>query len=638
MQLQHPELLWGLLLLIIPILVHLLRLRRYRKTPFTNVKVLRRVFSESNRSSQLKRWLLLLTRLGLIGALVIAFCKPYIPSEHTDIKKDIVIYLDNSFSMQARLENSNLLHFAVQQLLQTLPEDLRFSLVTQSESYRDVRIGELEQQLLDLDFSPATLSPEEVRLRTASRFSASDSSIRELWILSDFAGWDPGAWEGWDLAEVKAVPLAPESRENTAIDSAYLNQEGAESLQLTVLLTGTEGAENSPVSLYNRDVLIAKTGVEAQSGGSLQAQFTIPADTELTGTLQITDNGLFYDNTLFLNLNKPDKIRVLIIGGEPSGYLERIFTPDAFTLVQTSLRELDYSLVEQQHLVLLNELETLPPALGAPLGGFIREGGSLLVIPAARTAITSYNSFLKDYGIGYGDRTEGETLITTINFGHPVFQDVFEKEIENFEFPQTSLHYVLRGPMQEIIGYQDGSPFLSGRDGIYLFAAPLSGETSNFSRSPLIVPTLFSIGNRSLPRPNLYFQIGQEARLDLEAPLQEDEILKLQGPGYDFIPLQQSFARKTRLFFGAEPALSGNYRVAYRGDTLQHVSFNYPRLESFQAASPPALPPSIAQFPDVPSLISEYQNTTRVTALWKWFVILALLFLMAEMILQKTMR
>ncbi|MGA9239676.1 MAG: hypothetical protein WBV75_11485, partial [Robiginitalea sp.] len=167
---------------------------------------------------------------------------------------------------------------------------------------------------------------------------------------------------------------------------------------------------------------------------------------------------------------------------------------------------------------------------------------------------------------------------------------------------------------------------------------PLSGENSNFRKSPLIVPTFYSIGRGSLPRADLYFQIGQNAVLDLEVALQEDEILKLQASEYDFIPLQQSFSRKTRLYFGTEPELSGNYDIEYRGDTLQYVSFNYPRLESIQASTPPAIPATFETYSDTASLITEYQNSTRVTSLWKWFVILAVLFLMAEMILQKTMR
>lgn len=638
MQLQYPELLWGLLLLILPILVHLLRLRRYRKTPFTNVKVLQKIFSESNRSSQLKKWLLLLMRLGLISALVIAFCKPYIPSETVDNKKDIVVYLDNSFSMQARWKNSNLLEHAAQEILQNFPEDLSFSFLTQSESFTQVGTKDLQQKLLNLEFSPTTLTAEEIQLRTATLFSGVDSTEQELWVFSDFTGWNPRAWENWNGTRVKAIPLEAEARKNISIDSAFIGQLGLETLDLIVHLTSDSELDNSAISLYNKDVLIAKTGVEPQAGGGLEARFTIPADTELAGTLQVSDTDLFYDNTLYVSLSKPGKIRVLSIGTASADYLGRIFTSDTFIFSQSTLRELDYSTIEEQHLVILNELETLPASLNTALKDFAEQAGNLIVIPSENAQTSSFNGFLRSFGGGLGERTNTETLITSIQFEHPVFKDVFEREIQNFEYPKTRMHYAIQGAFQPVIDFQDGSPFLAGRDGIYIFAAPLSGENSNFRKSPLIVPTFYSIGRGSLPRADLYFQIGQNAVLDLEVALQEDEILKLQASEYDFIPLQQSFSRKTRLYFGTEPELSGNYDIEYRGDTLQYVSFNYPRLESIQASTPPAIPATFETYSDTASLITEYQNSTRVTSLWKWFVILAVLFLMAEMILQKTMR
>jgi hypothetical protein len=43
MQFKHPELLYALFFLIIPILVHLFHLRKFQKTPFTNVKFLKKV-------------------------------------------------------------------------------------------------------------------------------------------------------------------------------------------------------------------------------------------------------------------------------------------------------------------------------------------------------------------------------------------------------------------------------------------------------------------------------------------------------------------------------------------------------------------------------------------------------------------
>ena len=43
MQFKHPEILYSLLLLIIPILIHLFQLQRFVKVPFTNVKFLKNI-------------------------------------------------------------------------------------------------------------------------------------------------------------------------------------------------------------------------------------------------------------------------------------------------------------------------------------------------------------------------------------------------------------------------------------------------------------------------------------------------------------------------------------------------------------------------------------------------------------------
>ncbi|MEL6975892.1 MAG: BatA domain-containing protein, partial [Bacteroidota bacterium] len=102
MQLKHPEILWGLFLLVIPIIVHLFQLRRFKKTPFTNVAMLQKIMIDSQRANQLKKWLLLFTRLLLLAALIIAFAQPFTAKNQSEKEKETVIYLDNSFSMQAR--------------------------------------------------------------------------------------------------------------------------------------------------------------------------------------------------------------------------------------------------------------------------------------------------------------------------------------------------------------------------------------------------------------------------------------------------------------------------------------------------------------------------------------------------------
>ena len=135
MQFKNPEILWALLLLIIPILIHLLQLRRFKKTAFTNVKMLQKVVSESRKSRSLKKWLLLATRLLLFAFLIMAFTQPYFAKSTAFVTKDTVIYLDNSFSMQAKKESVTLLESAVQDLLKSAPNDKNIHLFTNNANF-----------------------------------------------------------------------------------------------------------------------------------------------------------------------------------------------------------------------------------------------------------------------------------------------------------------------------------------------------------------------------------------------------------------------------------------------------------------------------------------------------------------------
>ena len=162
MQFKHPELLWGLLLLLIPIIVHLFQLRRFKKTPFTNVKFLKKVVSESRQSNTLKKWLLLFTRMFLLAALVFAFAQPFFAENSALKTKEMVIYLDDSFSMQAKKENTSLLDDAVQNLIQSIPQDQKFSLFTNKKVFKNVSIKSLQNDLLTLRPSAEQIKLSEI--------------------------------------------------------------------------------------------------------------------------------------------------------------------------------------------------------------------------------------------------------------------------------------------------------------------------------------------------------------------------------------------------------------------------------------------------------------------------------------------
>ena len=102
-QFLHPVFLYGLLLLVIPVLLHLFSLKRYKKVYFSNFNFLEALQKQKKNSSRLKNLVLLFLRLLALSCIVIAFATPYLNPEGKALPATttprIFIYADNSFSM-----------------------------------------------------------------------------------------------------------------------------------------------------------------------------------------------------------------------------------------------------------------------------------------------------------------------------------------------------------------------------------------------------------------------------------------------------------------------------------------------------------------------------------------------------------
>ena len=100
MRFEHPGVLWALLLLAIPIIIHLFHFKRFKTLYFSSLIFVKQIEQETKSVKKLKHLLILISRLLAFAALVLAFAKPYIPlSENTLQGKTTAIYIDNSFSM-----------------------------------------------------------------------------------------------------------------------------------------------------------------------------------------------------------------------------------------------------------------------------------------------------------------------------------------------------------------------------------------------------------------------------------------------------------------------------------------------------------------------------------------------------------
>ncbi|QBA64266.1 BatA domain-containing protein [Muriicola soli] len=636
---KYPQFLWFLWLLLIPIFIHLLQLRRFRPTPFTNVRLLQRVQAKSQKSQSLKRWLLLLTRMALFTALIIAFAQPFTANPTAFQEQELAIYLDNSFSMQARNDNSTLLDDAIQELITSAPEDVSFSLFSNTTEYKDVTLGEIRNTILQLPHSSNQLTLEEIILKGQTLFNERENSLKNLILISDFQksmGIDsiipPGD------SELVLVPYRADDLVNVAIDSVYIQDPSASDNKLVISISGNTDFGSIPVSLFDRGNLIAKSAVSYKPEENSELVFSLPDGQFIEGVVSVSDQGLEYDNELYFNINTREKIKILAVGNAEGEFLSRLFGDELTEFQNVSSLDQGIATLKDQDLVILNQITGLPPAMAESLKEFITQGGSLVLIPSREMVISDFNLLLSSFGISFGPRSDIPVDINEINYAHPLYSEVFEERADNFEYPTVQEHFRLNGRRSTILKYANEQPFLANKDKLYVFTAALDPGNTNFTSSPLIVPTIYAMALRSRSLPQLYYQLGRNSSVDIAEVPDEDRILSLKKEELEFIPRQQLAGEKTRLWFEESPTDPGIYSLE-NAEIPRSFSFNYKRDESEltyldlgKLQETAEVSNSISEF------FEEFENMRAVNSLWKWFVILALLFILAEIIIQKALK
>ena len=639
MQFKHPEILYFLFLLVIPILVHLFQLRRFKKEYFTNVQFLKELSIQTRKSSTIKKWLLLFTRLLLLSFLILAFAQPFFTAkESKKATNEMYIILDNSYSMQAKGKKGELLKRAVQDLLEHTPETQNFSLVTNTETYWNTDIEAIQKDLQDLKYSATAFQLDNLIAKVNARKSAFN---KDIIVITDAVGLVTNQTKSFRKEDnVYFIIPEAEQKNNIAIDSVFIQQTLDNFYEIGVKLAANgDGFKEIPIALYNNNKLTAKTLVNFETN-TKTVNFTIPKE-DFHGYVSISDKGLAYDNTYFFSISKPSKTNVISIGDvDKSNFLARIYTNDEFDYTNYPLANLDYNLLEKQDAIVLNEIKEIPQALQTTLKSFVNKGGNLIVIPSKEGNLSTLNAFLGNFGaIQLKEGTNAEKKVTKINFNHPVFSSVFEKKVDNFQFPSTKTSFVLNTSSPAILSYDDQSAFLTSvanpLSSVYVFAAPINKANSNFQNSPLIVPLFYNMAQNTMKTGVNAITIGDNFSFIVDALLAKDEILTIKNNTESFIPIQQLLNTKVKISFNDNPNEAGNFGIFNNKNLVQNISFNYSRTESNLALANPNAVANYKEIDDIETVFNTIQTDRTDTQIWKWFVVLTLLFLVLELLIQK---
>ena len=238
-----------------------------------------------------------------------------------------------------------------------------------------------------------------------------------------------------------------------------------------------------------------------------------------------------------------------------------------------------------------------------------------------------------------------------------MFKDVFEKPKNgesNIDYPVVLKHFEVsqttRSNRQVLMRLQGGSPFLlqyvAGKGSVYFFTVPLKPGFSNLARHAMFVPALYQMALLSAKQHDISFIIGSDNGLDLsQVNIAGDETFHLMNAQkkFDVIPNNRITSSGIHVTFNEVVKEAGNYDLLGKQKLVSVVSFNYNREESFlQSYSVDQIKELLKQYKlinmqvmssDIPDLTKKLNQLSEGIALWKYCIVLVLLFLLIEIVL-----
>ena len=205
----HPSLLWGLALVGLPILIHLINLLRQRRVEWAAMEFLLESQKKHRTWIIFKQLLLLLMRMAALAAIVLMLSQPLLRNEWSQVFGDgethHIILIDDSYSMSDQGSNKSafdqaksvFLRLASEAAQQSTPQRmtvLRFSQTTSDGTHPDLTferldtqsVLELEKRVEEWTVSHTSAEPDAAIESLDSLTRSTDTARRVVYVLSDF--------------------------------------------------------------------------------------------------------------------------------------------------------------------------------------------------------------------------------------------------------------------------------------------------------------------------------------------------------------------------------------------------------------------------------------------------------------------
>ena len=612
MKFENPTILYFLILLIIPIIIHLFNLRRYQKEFFSNVIFLKNIKEKSRKKKKIKNLIILFSRLMLITAVILAFAKPTINNKKIPTSSAVSIYIDNSLSMDVlnTETNKSLIDESKEialSIINSLDENQKINVITNDFSYNNqIFYGrEKAKEIINLiNTSPFSSSLCNIIEKQKNIYDKKNSLHK--FILSDY-DFNFTSNSNCNVEEIKllsTIKVSGLKTDNISINSCKFEHPFHQKNEVGKLIIELENhsdldVESAQFKLYINEKQrgIYNARLPKKSIVTKEIDIINNENGNIKGKIELqTKDNYKYDNTLFFSYDIKRKINILSIYEEkPSRELNAVFNDSLFNLTNYNKNQIKISELKNYDLVILDHLSEIPTGLNFNINKILEQENNILIIPAKEMEKESYNTFLSSYNIdNISEWTEKDLRLKYININHWIFSNVFKESDKKIDLPKIKGYYKvekknLASNRIDILKLINNDFFFAEykrkNGSIFLCTSPLSNN--DFSDHAIFLPIMHNI-SRNNNSKELYHIIKKNLEIEVGNIFTDENVplikfFKNKEEETSFYSDLKRTKNNNYLKLNNEIKVNGNYHIYQKNNKgiflEKYLSLNYDRTE-----------------------------------------------------------
>lgn len=523
----NPFVLVALAAASIPLLLHLLNLRKLRKVEFSSLRFLKELQKSRIRRVKLKQYLLLLLRTLLIVFAVLAFARPVLEGTSglpgARAAGTAVVIVDNSVSMLVkddgggRLRQAKKIASDIVNELQEGDEAVILPLTDPGSALERGVSRNRETLLRDIDnletgYGEALLS--DALAVATDMLEEAQNLNREIYLIGDGQAINleglndaPIVVDRGTRVRVIGLGSADDIPVNIGIDSVRIMSsilEADKPLEIRAWITnyGDEPVEDATTAMYIEDSRMAQSTITLEPGESAVIDLAAPPKRSgfLGGYIEVEGDNLEEDNRRYFAFRIVDGSRVAVIASPESRRfldlalgLSGLLRPQY--IAPNALGSVDLS---NYPAVVLADAGPFSPGDGSRLAGYVERGGGLVIWGGPSIDPGRFNTAFGQLRLSVGTpviRTdaEGPLQFSHVEKEHPVFAGVFEGAATAGRVESPSIMRALPAAAGEpVISMTNGLPFMTelrrGKGRVVYVAVPPSSGWSDLPMRSIFVP------------------------------------------------------------------------------------------------------------------------------------------------------